>query len=416
MPAFRYLAVDSKGARVSGELKAEAIEGAIRDLQSGGHTIISLQPADQSGPGEDTLSGRLARFLHGVRTHIPLRDVVFFTRQLATMFSAGMTLERAVSNLIANEANPRLRKILLAVAADLQKGQSLSEAMGRHPGAFNSLYISLIKAGEAGGSLGNTLERLADYLERSEETRRKVISSLYYPVFVLVFLAICVGILVLKIAPMFDRVYKSFGADLPVPTRMLMTISNFLVRNLPLGFLMAMAAGGGLFLFALSDRGRWVLDAIRLKVPVFGALIQDATMAHFSRTFGLLLSSSVPVVDSLALAGQTVGNVLIRKGVDTVREMIRDGHSIHAAMRRTLVFPSILVQLVATGEETGEVEKLLLKAAEYYEKKVDTLISRLSSLIEPILIVLMGAVVGALVIVIYLPIFYLGMAMKRGMR
>ncbi len=416
MASFRYLAVTAKGERVSGDLKAEAIEGAIRELQSEGHTIISLQPVDKTGAGDDSLSGRLARVVHGLKTHIPLRDVVFFTRQLATMFSAGMTLERSVSNLIANEANPRLRKILGAVAADLQKGQSLSEAMGRHPGAFNSLFVSLIKAGEAGGSLGPTLERLAEYQERSEEVRRKVISSLYYPVFVLAFLALCVAILVLKIAPMFDRVYKSFGADLPAPTRLLMSVSNFLVRNLPFGILIAFAIGFGLFLFALSDRGRWYLDAIRLKLPVFGSLLKDATMANFSRTFGLLLSSSVPVVDSLALAGRTVSNVLVKKGVDSVREQIQDGQSIHAAMRRALVFPAILVQLVATGEETGEVEKLLLKAADYYEKKVDTLIGRLSSLIEPILIVLMGAVVGTLVIVIYLPIFYLGMAMKRGMR
>jgi type IV pilus assembly protein PilC len=416
MPAFRYLAVNAKGERVSGDLKAEAMEGAIRELQSDGHTIISLLPVDRIGGGEDTVSARLARFVHGVRTHIPLRDVVFFTRQLATMFSAGMTLERAVGNLIANEANPRLKKILLALAADLQKGQSLSEAMGRHPGAFNGLYVSLIKAGEAGGSLGNTLESLADYLERSEEVRRKVVSSLYYPVFVMVFLSLCVAILVLKIAPMFDRVYRSFGADLPVPTRILMNVSGFLIKNMPFGILMGMAIAFGIFLFALTDRGRWYLDAARLRLPIFGALMKDATMANFSRTFGLLLASSVPVVDSLALAGRTVGNVLVRKGVETVRDQIKDGQSIHAAMRRAMVFPAILIQLVATGEETGEVEKLLLKAAEYYEKKVDTLISRLSSLIEPVLIVLMGGVVGALVIVIYLPIFYLGMAMKRGMR
>jgi type IV pilus assembly protein PilC len=179
---------------------------------------------------------------------------------------------------------------------------------------------------------------------------------------------------------------------------------------------MGLAAGAAFFLFALSDRGRWFLDAARLRLPVFGTLLKDATMANFSRTLGLLLTSSVPVVDSLALSARTVGNTLIARGVHSVRELIQDGHSIHAAMRKAMVFPAILVQLVATGEETGEVEKLLLKAADYYEKKVDTLIGRLASLIEPMLIVLMGIVVGALVIVIYLPIFYLGMAMKRGMR
>jgi type IV pilus assembly protein PilC len=260
------------------------------------------------------------------------------------------------------------------------------------------------------------LDRLAEYLERSEDVRRKVISALYYPVFVMAFLAVCVAVLVLKIAPMFDRVYQSFGAELPAPTMALMSVSGFLVGNLPFGFMVLLASSFAFVLFALSDRGRWFLDAARLRLPVFGTLIKDATMANFSRTFGLLLSSSVPVVDSLALSARTVNNVLVAKGVETVRDMIQDGHSIHAALRKAMIFPAILVQLVATGEETGEVEKLLLKAADYYEKKVDSLISRLASLIEPMLIVLMGIVVGALVIVIYLPIFYLGMAMKRGMR
>lgn len=415
MPAFRYLAVNAQGERVSGDLKAEALEAAIRDLQSGGHTIISLAPHDGAAT-EDTLSKRVGAFVHKVRTHIPLRDVVFFTRQLATMFGAGMTLERAVSNLVANEANPKLRKILIAVGADLQKGQSLSEAMGRHPGAFSRLYVSLIKAGEAGGSLGPTLDRLADYQERSEEVRRKVISALYYPVFVLSFLCVCVLILVLKIAPMFDRVYRSFGADLPAPTKALMAVSTFLVHNLPFGIMLALSASFCTFLFALSDRGRSFFDAAKLKLPVFGTLLRDSSMATFSRTFGLLLSSSVPVTDSLTLVSRAVNNSIIGKGVDSARDLIQDGSSIHGALRKAMVFPSILVQLVATGEETGEVEKLLLKAAEYYEKKVDSLIGRLASVIEPILIVLMGAVVGALVIVIYLPIFYLGMAMKRGMR
>lgn len=415
MPAFRYLAVNAKGERVSGDLKAEALEAAIRDLQSGGHTIISLAPQDGSA-GEDTMSKRVALIVHKVRTHIPLRDVVFFTRQLATMFSAGMTLERAVTNLVSNEANPKLRKILIAVGADLQKGQSLSEAMGKHPGAFNRLYVSLIKAGEAGGSLGAALDRLADYQERSEEVRRKVISALYYPVFVMSFLCICVLILVLKIAPMFDRVYSSFGADLPAPTKALMTVSNFLVGHFVFGFLMALAAATCVFLFALSDRGRQFFDTVKLRLPIFGTLLKDSAMANFARTFGLLLSSSVPVTDSLVLVSQAVSNSLISKAVTAAKDLIEDGSSIHGALRKTLVFPAILVQLVATGEETGEVEKLLFKAADYYEKKVDALISRLASVIEPLLIVLMGVVVGALVIVIYLPIFYLGMAMKRGMR
>jgi type IV pilus assembly protein PilC len=414
MPAFRYLAMSPQGERVTGELKAEALEGAIRELQGAGNVIISLSPKEAAA--EDGMSQRLAAILHAARTRVPLKDMVFFTRQLATMFSAGMTVERAVTGLSANEANPRLKKILLAVGADLQKGRSLSDSMAKHPGAFNRLYISLIKSGEAGGALGASLERLADYQERSEEVRRKVISALYYPLFVMGFLFVSVCVLVLKIAPMFDRVYRSFGADLPAPTKALMAGSRFFIAHLPMGILLAAVSVISLFLFILADRGRDLFDALKLKIPVLGALLQDSLMATYARTFGLLLQSGVPVIDALTLVAQTMGNTLVSKGVQAVRDAIKDGSSIHAAMRRTLVFPSLLIQLVATGEETGEVEKLLLKSADYYEKKVDALVGRLTSILEPMLIVLMGIVVGALVIVIYLPIFYLGMAMKRGMK
>lgn len=414
MPAFRYLAMSPKGERISGELKADALEAAIRELQGSGHVIISLSPKEAAA--EDTLSQRVATAFHTFRTRVPLNDMVFFTRQLATMFSAGMTVERAVTGLTANESNARLRAVLVSVGADLQKGRSLSEAMAKHPGAFDRLYISLIKSGEAGGALGNALERLADYQERSEEVRRKIISALYYPAFVLIFLFVSTCVLVLKIAPMFDKVYRSFGADLPLPTKMLMAGSRFLINNLAFGTLLFLAVIAGVFVFSLSDRGRAWFDAGKLRLPVLGSLLKDSLMATYARTFGLLLQSGVPVVDSLTLVAQTVENTVVAKGVHSVRELIKDGSSIHGAMRRALVFPALLVQLVATGEETGEVEKLLLKAAEYYEKKVDALIGRLTSVLEPMLIVLMGIVVGALVITIYLPIFYLGMAMKRGMK
>jgi type IV pilus assembly protein PilC len=414
MPSFRYQAVSSTGERLSGELKSEAMEAAIRELQAAGHTIISLVPKESVNP--DTVSQRLSDWLYTQRTKIPLREMVFFTRQLATMFSAGMTVERAFTSLTTNDTHPRLRKVLGAVAADLQKGRSLSEAMAKHPGAFNRLYVSLIRSGEAGGALGHALDRLADYLERSEDVRRKVISALYYPTFVMLFLAVSVCVLVLKIAPMFDRVYRSFGADLPAPTQALMSASRFFLDHLPFGILTLASSVIGVFLFSLTDRGRDLFDAAKLRVPILGTLLRDSLMATYSRTFGLLLQSGVPVLDSLLLVAQTVGNSIVEKGVRATSDFIKDGGTIHGAMRRSLVFPSLLVQLVATGEETGEVEKLLLKASEYYEKKVDALIGRLTSIIEPLLIVLMGVVVGALVIVIYLPIFYLGMAMKRGMK
>jgi type IV pilus assembly protein PilC len=305
--------------------------------------------------------------------------------------------------------------MLTEAGSDIRKGLPLSESLGRHPGAFNRLFTALVKAGEAGGTLGTTLERLADYLERREDVRRKVISSLYYPVFVLIILGGAVAILLLKIAPMFEKVYRSFGADLPTPTRILMNVSGFLVRYAPEGFFLSLLVGFGLLLYGFTDKGRMLYDTLLLKIPVMGGLFLQSALATFARTLGLLMQSSVPVLDALHLSSQTVGNSLLRGGVEKARALVQDGGALTAGFRQAAVFPAILLQLMATGEETGEVEKLLFKAAEYYEKQVDALISRLTALIEPVLIVLMAGVIGTLDIIIYLPIFYLGLAMRRGM-
>ncbi len=416
MPSYSYVAVSGSGERVSGELRAADVDAAAKSLQADGHTVISIKPLlEEAKARGESLIDRLEIAWKKFRTSVPLKNQVFFTRQLSTMFSAGMTLERSLLNLAQNERHHRLKKTLLAVAADIQNGTSLSDAMSRHPGVFNRLYVSLIKSGEVGGTLAGTLDRLADYLERVEDTRRKVVSALYYPVFVILFLGAAVLVLVLKVAPMFNNVYKSFGADLPAPTAMLMASSNFLLDHFFLGALMALVAAFSIFSFSLTDTGRHLFDLAKLRLPIFGSLVLDSVMARFARTFGLLLSTSVPVLDSLHLVGQIVDNAVVEKGVLQARGLIKDGTSIHVALQKSRVFPSILVQLASTGEETGEIDQLLLRAAEFYEKQVDALVSRLTSLIEPMLIVLMGVVVGTLVIVIYLPIFELGLAMKRGM-
>ncbi len=417
MPSYRYLAVTSAGERLRGEIKADSQEAAIREVQEQGHTLLSLTSAEANGGAQNTddFSARAERLWRQFRERVPLNDVAFTTRQLATMFTAGMTLERSVESLAENTAHPRLKKALKAIRVDLQKGKNLSEALAAHPGAFSRLFVALVRAGEAGGTLGVTLERLADYLERSEDTRRKVVSAMYYPSFVMLILAVSVGVLVLKIAPMFDRVYRSFNAKLPAPTRALMDLSQFLISHAGPTLLLLLVATVGVVAFALTPRGERFLHGAALKIPVLGGLLLSSLLATFARTFGLLLNSSVPVLDALQLTEKVVGHVILREGLEKVRNAVKEGGNLHVSLRKAGVFPSMLVQLVATGEETGEIEKLLFKAAEYYEKQVEATVTRLTSLIEPMLIVLMAVVVGTLVIIIYLPIFYLGMAMKRGL-
>jgi type IV pilus assembly protein PilC len=242
-----------------------------------------------------------------------------------------------------------------------------------------------------------------------------VVAALYYPVVVLSFLCICVAILLLKVAPMFESVYKSFGANLPAPTRALMNTSGFILDHIFISFLVGIAALAAAVVYSQTDRGRRAIDTLKLQVPVFGALLKDSIMARFSRTFSLLMSSSVPVLDSLALVAHAMTNVIIERAVLRAREAITRGKAVYAALEETYVFPDILIRLAETGEETGELDKLMLKGAEFYEKQVDSLIQKITSIIEPFLIILMAIVVGTLVVIIYLPIFYLGMAIRRGM-
>jgi len=414
---FTYTILTPDKERATGSISAAGRDQAAAMLQQQGATVVSLLVKDSTDTGVRTssLARRLQTTTERILNRIPNRNVVFFTRQLATMFAAGMTMERALDILYNQEKHEKLRAVLLSVNGQVKKGSLLSDALARHPAVFPGVYTALIRSGEMGGHLGTILDGLADYLEKQEEAKQKVVSALYYPVFVLGFLGCAVAILLLKIAPMFNDVYRSFGARLPTPTLMLMHTSEFMVRNLPVTMLLLLIAGGATFFFAQTDRGQLFFDTVRLRIPIVGTLIHDSIMARFSRTLSLLLGSSVPILDGLALVARTVGNRCIGNGIATARERVAKGSKLNEALEKTAIFPQMLTQLVATGEESGRIEELLTRTAEFYEKQVDALVSRFTSLIEPLLIVLMGLIVGTLVIIIYLPIFYLGIAIKRGM-
>ncbi len=415
MPSFEYTAIDSKGSRISGVVQAELLDEAVKQLQQDFAAVIAVKPARK--PVESVQSGFSRRFREWRErqfNRVPMRSVVFFTRQLSTMFSAGMTVERALRNLARTEKHARFKAVLSNVCDEVNTGRSLSDSLARHPGAFSRLYIALVQAGEMSGTLGEVLDKLADYLERTEDVRRKVTSALYYPAFVLGVLAVSVYLLVVVVAPRFSRVYASFGAQLPLPTQILMQISSFLVDNIISGVMLTLAVMAAALFWSMTDRGHEVLDMAKLRLPILGKLIGDSILARFSRTLGLLMASSVPVLDAFTLVSRVVHNTITEKAVLKARDMIQEGRGISASLSNTRFFPDIVVQLVATGEETGELDRLFIKCGEYYEKEVDSLVSRITSLIEPFLIVLLGLVVGALVIIIYLPIFFLGSAMKQG--
>lgn len=416
MPNFTYIITEPDGTRREDRIRANSYEAAWSQLTKRGWKIVSLREVKIAEQAQsNSIADQVATAVYKIRTAVPLQTLVFFTRQLATMFSAGLTIEKSVANLMEEEKSGRFRKVLAAVATDLKRGKSLSEALAEHPGVFDNLYIALVKAGEISGSLNTVLEQLANYLETIAETRRKVVSAMTYPVIVVIFMALILAALLVFIVPMFTDIYANFGASLPIQTRILIAVSttlseNFVATTGVLIFLFILA-----WILTLTERGGIYWDTFRIKFPVLGQLHVDSMMNRFSKTFGILMGAGVPVLEGLEHCRRVVGNKVIRRALEDTKTMVKDGFAISVAMKKTGKFPSTLVQLVATGEETGEMDRLLDRAAYFYEKQVEAVSERLTSLIQPMMIILLGAVVLTIVITIYLPIFQIGRVMQAGL-
>ncbi|MCX6640677.1 MAG: type II secretion system F family protein [bacterium] len=416
MPNYAYLIKDSDGNRIEDYIRAANVETALENLRRKGGEIISIREVKSAYQAERlTVPEQVNLFFFKVRTHVPLNTLVFFTRQLSTMFSAGLTIEKSISNLMMEERNKRFRKVLAQLGNDLKKGLALSDAMVSHPGVFSNLFVALVKAGEMSGSLQVTLQQLSDYLEAISETKRKVISAMAYPIFSVIFLICIVSFLLVVVVPMFEDVYAKFGAKLPIATRTLVAVSRIISHNVIIAVGLAFMVVVSVWMTGMTEKGGLIIDGIKLKIPVIGALLRNSIMNKFAKTFGILLGAGVPVLDSMNQVQKVVGNKVVEKGIREAKILIKDGFAISVALKKTQVFPPTLIQLTATGEETGEIDKLLDKAAMFYEKQLDAIVDRLTSLIEPILIMLIGSVVLIIIISLYLPIFYLGMAVRKGL-
>lgn len=417
MPNFNYVVKDKDGSRLEGLARSTSVETALESLKKKGYTVLSVKEARTDIlKTQQTVVDQMALAFYKLRNHVPLATIVFFTRQLSTMFSAGLTIEKSIANLLNEEKSPRFRKIMAKIANDLKRGLALSEAIAKHPGVFSNLYVALVHAGEVSGSLHTVLEQLSDYLESVAETRRKVISALTYPTVVVILMILIVIFLLVFVVPMFTEIYDKFGAQLPGPTRVMVGLSQLIAQNFASTLLIVIVALAFLWVLSLTERGGYVFDTIKLHIPIMGLMMKNAIMNKFAKTFGILIASGVPVLESIDHVQKVVGNKVIAKGMNVTRNMVKDGFSISVSMKKSLVFPPTLVQLVATGEETGEIDKLLDKAATFYQKQVDSIVERLTSLIEPILIITLGATVAVILITLYLPVFMLGAALQRGMR
>ena len=415
MAIFNYLTKDSEGNRKEGEIRADSLDGAIQKLTSNGQLVISLKEVDDTfdflGPFLDEIQLSIEK----AKNRVPLSNIVFFTRQLATMFSAGLTLERAIQSLGAEEKHRKFKKVLNSVSDNIRKGLNLAESIARHPGVFNTLFIAMVKAGEVSGNLNEILEQLSSYLENLDDTRRKVKSAMNYPIFMILFLIAMLMVMLLVIIPKFSQVYSQLGAGLPAATRQMIDLSNWFGANIGFLSFIIFLTFSTIWLISKTQRGGFTLDTILLKIPVFGALIEQSILNKFCKTFGILIGAGVPVLETTALLRKVVDNKVYAKAIDDASDLIRDGYNISTALRRTEVFPSSLLQLASTGEDTGELDDLLDRAADYYQKQVDALVERMTTLIEPLLILLVGGIIALMVVLTYLPVFHLGSALQSGL-
>ena len=415
MAVYTYLTKNMEGNRKEGEIRADSLDTAIQKLSANGQLVISMKEVDDTfdflGPFLDEIQLSIEK----AKNRIPLSNIVFFTRQLATMFSAGLTLERAIQSLGAEEKHKKFRKILNSVSDNIRKGLNMSESLSRHPGVFNTLFVAMVKAGEVSGNLNEILEQLSSYLENLDDTRRKVKSAMNYPIFMIVFLICMLMVMLLVIIPKFSEVYAQLGAGLPAATRQMIDFSNWFGNNIGFLSFVVFMVFSIIWLISKTQRGGFALDSIKLKLPVFGSLMEQSILNKFCKTFGILIGAGVPVLETTALLRKVVDNKVYEKAIDDASDLIRDGYNISTALRRTEVFPSILLQLASTGEDTGELDDLLDRAADYYRKQVDALVDRMTTLIEPLLILLVGAVIALMVVLTYLPVFHLGSALQSGL-
>jgi type IV pilus assembly protein PilC len=393
MPYFNYTIRDANGQTRSGKVEAPNAEELRKRLQAEGLQVIEIT--------EDRKAPRVPAGGYG---RVKLSDLAIFARQFSTMLDAGVSLIRCLDVLQAQTNNARLRKILMDLSARVESGESLSRSMARHPKAFSQLIIGLIRAGEVGGVLEESLQRIAGFLEKDVELRRKIRSALTYPVIVLLAAVGIVIFLVSWLVPQFASLFKELGIkELPAPTQFLVDLSALFTQRWYVVIIAVVAILIAYKLFVSTRVGRRVADRVKLRVPVFGPLHHKIVMARFSRTMGTLLASGVPILQAMETVAGVVGNSVVSDAVIESRARIREGEKIADPLQRSKMFPPMVVHMVSVGEESGSLDHMLNKIADFYENEVEMTIASLTAAIEPVMIVLLGIIVGFIVISMFLP-------------
>jgi type IV pilus assembly protein PilC len=395
MPAYVFKGKTRSGAPASGERNAESKDAVIAMLRREQILVTSVK--------EKGKEIALPKFGSGIKP----KDVAIFTRQFSVMIDAGLPLVQCLEILGTQQENPNFQKVLLQVRQDVEGGSSLADAMKKHPKVFDDLFTNMIAAGEAGGILDTILKRLATYIEKSVKLKSQVKSALVYPAAVISIAILVVGVILWKVIPTFGALFAGLGAQLPLPTRIVIGMSNWFVRLLPFAVVGVVAGLYFLKRYHETYKGRRVLDGMILKAPVIGMILRKIAVARFCRTLATLISSGVPILDGLEITAKTSGNAIVEDAIMETRKSVEGGQSLAAPLKQTDVFPPMVVQMISVGEQTGALDTMLSKIADFYEDEVDTAVANLMTLMEPLLILFLGTVVGGIVISMYLPIFSL---------
>ncbi len=408
MAQFKYTARNNLGKMIEGVVEAQIQRMAIERLRSQKYTVMTLVEVKAGGP---SFLDRLNPFKGSIKS----KDLVIFSRQLATLVSAGVPIVQGLNILAEQIESPAFKKVIAAVRTDIESGIAIADTLKKHPKAFSELYVSMVRAGETGGVLDAILERLSSYLEAAEDLKGKVKGAMVYPLVVSGVASSVTLFLMVGVIPTFKKVFSSFGQELPLPTRILMQISDALTHHILLILLLPVVGFILLSRWYKTDSGREALDRLAIRLPVMGDLVKKVAVAKFTRTLGTLIKSGVPILQALDTVAKTSGNRVIENTIMSARESIREGEKIADPLKASGVFPAMVLQMISVGEETGNLETMLNKIADFYDGEVDTAIKAMTSLIEPAVICVMGVIIGAIVICMFLPIFEMSqLAGKQG--
>jgi type IV pilus assembly protein PilC len=417
MPKFKYVALDARGRESQGEVEAENQAAAISKIREKGQFPTSVTEATVAAKSRKTAGGTKAGTEGGgflkmelkmpaLFSRVKTKELMVFTRQLATLVDAGLPLVRCLAVLERQEKNPGLKKALAEMAESIQSGSTFAEALAQHPKIFNKLYVNMGKAGEVGGVLDKVLVRLAEFMEKAQRIKSKVVSAMVYPIVVMCMAVGILMFLMIFIIPKFAEIFSDLleGEALPGLTLFVMGASNMLVHRLPVVIIGVVAFVILIKLMSRTTVGRYVLDKFKLRMPVFGPLVSKTAIARFTRTLGTLMSSGVPVLQALNIVRDTAGNEVIARGVSQIHDAVKEGENMAPPIEATKIFPPMVISMVQVGEESGELPEMLMKIADSYDEEVDNTVAGLTSIIEPLLIVFLAVVVGTIVIALFLPL------------